>query len=215
MKIFAARRLCVLLLAVAAFASHSSNAQDCGEPVVSLGEVMAGLQAGLTAGVHNLNALPSGYDVAASFEPRRGFIIPETEVSSIQCENDFLLVSGWFACALTNYRGETFRTPKEARDCVNNGLNGLVEDFYFKVDGIEVGHMQTASKIGHLPSYPYIPRGERRAAFFAVGHIIEPFSLSVGPHKATLFTLIDWDRDGPNPAEWDELTAYFEVIAVD
>ncbi len=221
MKIFAARRLCVLLFAVAAFASHSSNAQDCGEPVVSLGEVIAGLQAGLTAGVQNLNALPSGYNVAASFEERRGFIIPEAFLPStppsIQCDNDYLLISDWFACVLNDPNGPVpNRTPKEARDCVNIGLDGFLVEFSYEVDYIPVDHMQTATKMGFLPS----SYGKVRAAFFTAGHIIEPFSLSLGDHTATLVAEVDLDClprpigqcDGTPDETWS-WTAEFTIIS--
>ena len=190
------------------FASHSSLAEDCGEPLVGLGEVMAGLQAGLTAGVANNDTLPGGYDVVASGEARRGFIIPETGVPSEQCDNDYILISEWVACPIENLAGDEIRKPKEAKDCVNNGLNGLVVDHFFEVDGNRVDHIQTATKIGKLPT----SFGARRAAFSTTGHIFEPFSLEPGPHTATAFFEIDPDRDGIPPFFLLPLTAEFTVI---
>ena len=192
------------------FASHSSLAEDCGEPLVGLGEVMAGLQAGLTAGVANNDTLPGGYDVVASGEARRGFIIPETGVQSEQCDNDYILISEWLACSIENLAGDENRKPNEAKDCVNNGLNGLVVDHFFEVDGNRVDHMQTATKIGRLPNGPGL--NGRRAAFYTTGHIIEPFSLEPGFHTATAVFVIDNDRDGNPPFEPLPLTAEFTVI---
>jgi hypothetical protein len=198
-------KLCVLLLV---FVSHASLAEDCSDPLVGLGEVLAGLQAGLTAGVANNDTLPGGYDIVASGEARRGFIIPETGVPSDQCDNDYILISEWIACPIINNAGEEVRSPKEAKDCVNNGLDGLIVDHYFEVDGIRVDHIQTATKIGKLPT----SFAGRRAAFNSTGHIIEPFSLEPGFHTATAVFVIDNDRDGNPPFDYLPLTAEFTVI---
>lgn len=183
-------RLCVLLLV---FGTHSSLAEDCGKPLVKLGEIMAGLQAGLTAGVMNNDTLPGGYDIVASGTSRRGFIIPETGGASVQCDNDYILISEWFACPIGV--APLFRTPKEARDCVDSGFDGLFVDHYFEVDGIRVDQMQTGTKIGSTPT----GNGGRKAAFFTTGHIFEPFSLTPGSHTVTAFLVLDPGRDGIPP----------------
>ena len=194
MKTYTARRLCVLLLAPIAFASHSSIAQECGEPLVRLGEVMAGLQAGLTAGTRNIYVLSEGFVAAASGESRRGFIVPETTSPSVQCDNDYILIGEWVACELIDNDGVTTRTLKEARDCANSGLDGLITNLFFKVDGNMVDHVQTATKIGFVLE-DFIPNtvGDGRAAFYSAGHIIEPFSLLPGPHTATAVFQLDLD----------------------
>ncbi len=190
MKIFAARRLCFLLLAVIAFASHSSNAQECGEPLVGLGEVIAGLQAGLTGGAHTKTGLPEGFFVAFDGEERRGFIAPETFLDgSQQCEQDHILVATFVGCGIGT---GSMRTPKEARDCVNSGFQGFILDFFFKIDGVRVKHIQTATKIGTFPPAFSGARG----AFFSAGHIVEPFSLTLGNHTATVVFETDSDGDG-------------------
>ena len=201
MKIFT--RLCVLLFV---FASHSSNAQDCSGPRVGLGEIMAGLQAGLTAGVNSENALAAGFATAVNFEPTRGFIIPETFVASIQCDNDYLLIGEWFACGIDG--PIIMRTPKEALDCVSAGLNGRVIDYYFEIDGITVDHIETGTKIGSLPS-SFL---DLRYAFFTAGHIIEPFTLAPGFHTATFVLLWDPDADGPIDPFERLFTAEFTII---
>jgi hypothetical protein len=222
MKIFAVRRLCVLLLAVFAFASHSSLAQECGEPVVSLGEVMAGFQAGFTGGAHTVTGLPEGYFGAAAFEARRGFVVPETEVPSVQCDNDYILVADWFACGLTNFFGVTIRTAQEAKRCASTAFYGLIPDFHILIDGVRVEHMNTNAKLGTLPDRD----PSRVFATMTSGHIIEPFSLAPGLHTAT--GVFDFDQDcrplpgnpdGLPPGECDgipedpfSLTAEFTII---
>jgi hypothetical protein len=42
-----------------------------------MGEVMAGLQAGLTGGAHTVDGAPEAFFGAVNFEERRGFIVPE------------------------------------------------------------------------------------------------------------------------------------------
>ena len=173
------------------FGSHNSLAEDCGEPRVVLGEVMAGLQAGLTGGAHTMTGQPEAFFGAVGLEDRRGFIIPENELPSTQCDNDYILIGEWFACSIGT--GVANRKPKEAKDCVNAGLNGLVVDYFFEVDGNTVEHMQTGTKIGFLPDN----FGGNRVAFFTAGHIIEPFSLAPGPHTATAVFQLDLDCISP------------------
>ena len=197
-------RLCVLWLV---FGTHSSLAEDCGKPLVKMGEIMAGLQAGLTAGVMNNDTLPGTYDIVASGEARRGFIIPETGVPSEQCDNDYILVSEWFATPIGV--APLFRTPKEARDSVNSGFGGLILDHYFEVDGIRVDQIQTGTKIGSTPT----GSGGQKAAFFTTGHIFEPFSLTPGLHTVTAFALLDPGRDGIPPFNIFPFgTVVFEVL---
>jgi len=147
-------RLFILLFV---FVSHSSIAEDCGEPVVTRGEVTAGLQAGFTGGAHAMAGQPEGFFASAWFPPnvenRRGFIVPENQLTSIQCDNDYILIAEWVVCAITNFSGEKIRTPKEAIDCANSGLNGLILELVFQVDGIVVDYIQTTTKISSLPHF--------------------------------------------------------------
>ena len=196
--------MCVLWLV---FGTHSSLAEDCGKPLVKLGEIMAGLQAGLTAGVMNNDTLPGGYDIVASGTPRRGFIIPETGGASVQCDNDYILISEWFAVPISV--DPFFRTPKEARELVNSGFGGLILDHYFEVDGARVDQIQTGTKIGSTPT----GNGGRKAAFFTTGHIFEPFSLTPGFHTVTAIALLDPGRDGIPPfVTFPFGTVDFEVL---
>jgi len=194
MKIFT--RLCVLLFV---FVSHSSNAQDCGEPLVGLGEVIAGLEAGFTGGAHTKTGLPEGSFVAFNSEDRRGFIAPETFLdASQQCVQDHILIATFVGCVIG--APSLFRTPKEARDCVNSGFQGFILDFYFEIDDVRVEHVQTGTKIGTVPEF----FGGAKVAVFTAGHIVEPFSLKLGNHTATVVFEVDSNGDGiaddpPNP----------------
>ena len=189
---------------------HSSNAQECGEPRVRLGEVMAGFQAGLTGGAHTVTGLPEGFLVAAHDEPRRGFIgaaLPPDD-SLEQCDNDYILISEWFGCSIERADGTNVRTPKEAKDCVNSGWYGWLLDFSFQLDGNPVDHMQTGTKLGF---FPLQSGGERRGAIFTAGFIVEPFSLEPGVHSTTLF--LDWDDDRNGTVDrTTEWTRWFSII---
>ncbi|MDH4109389.1 MAG: hypothetical protein OEW35_13835 [Gammaproteobacteria bacterium] len=158
----------------------------CAGPAVSLGEVMAGLQAGLTGGTHTAAGNPEGFVAAAIGESRRGFVVPESEAGSTQCDNDYILVGEWFACPLTDRAGQSILTPTEARECVDAGLSGLIVDWHLEVDGSPVDYLQTATKMGSLFD-------GRRGAFFNAGHIIEPYSLAPGLHTAT--AVFEYDLD--------------------
>jgi len=208
MKIKSHRNLCVLFFAVTALASHSSIAQvDCSESPVSLGEVMAGFQAGFTGGTHTVTGLPEGMWASASSDPRRGFIVPETEVTTLHCRNDYILLAEWFGCMQKRPNGTTRRPVEEAKDCAKTGMFGLIVDFHFLLDGIRVDHMETTAKLG--PS-PYGPD----AAVYAIltaGHIIEPFSLSPGTHTVTPVFVFDWDRNGTIDEIWEPVVD-FEII---
>ena len=208
MKIKSHRSLCVLLFAVTALASHSSIAQvDCSESPVSLGEAMAGLQAGFTGGTHTVTGLPEGMFAAVHGEARRGFVVPETEVASVQCDNDYILVADWFGCSLTNFFGQTIRTTKEAKQCAKTGLNGLIPDFHILIDGVRVDHMNTNAKLGPVPNRD----PSRVFAIMTSGHIIEPFSLAPGLHTATGVFDLDYDGDGIGEVPLSS-TAEFTII---
>jgi hypothetical protein len=168
-----------------------SEAADCSAPRVSLGEVMAGFQSGIVAGINNEYGPAGDYFMAASGENRRGFIVPEAAAEyglgrSAQCENDFILISGYVGATIALPDGSQIRMPKEAIDAVSAGLNGFVVYQQFELDGALVEHMNTAPKIGYLPN-------GRRAALIASGFIIEPYSLSQGNHSAVLTYGLDLD----------------------
>lgn len=206
---------CAVLLSSVTLTPNVSRAQDCDAPVVSLGEVMAGLQAGFTGGTHTMEGLPEGFLIAALSEERRGFIVPETEVPSTQCDNDFILIGEWFSCNVSRTLNDgtvlTFRTRNEARECVDSGFFGLILGFKLQVDGIEVSIIETATKIGALPDFPGSQEGTTVSAFSTAGHIIAPCTLPIGPHSATAVFEFDFDRDG-NVDIVNELTADFEIV---
>lgn len=184
----------------------------CSGSSVGVGEVMSGLQAGLTGGAHSDSGNPEGFFAAASEESRRGFIVPEAEVASRHCDRDYILIAEWFGCPLTNFAGENIRNPEEARDCVDSGLGGLIVDWHLEIDGVRVDHMRTATKMGVLPN-------GRRAAIFNAGHFVEPYSLAPGAHTATAVFEYDLDCrqnrggvcDGIVDYVWAP-TANFEIV---
>ena len=61
-----------------------------------------------------------------------------------------------------------------------------IVDWHLEVDGVRVDHLQTATKMGVMPT-------GQRAATFNAGHIIEPYSLTPGPHTAT--AVFEYDLD--------------------
>jgi len=183
--------------------SQAGTSEICSAPVVSMGEVMSGLQAGLTGGVHTVTGAPESFVGAVNFEDRRGFIVPENGISSMQCDNDHILIGEWFATPFGE--GQLRENPKEAKDWVNSLFGNRFAGFYFEIDGNRVEHIQTGTKIGFLPWGP-------RVAFFNVGHIIEPYSLSPGHHTATFVLLRDPDRDGEPPFVVIRLTADFTIV---
>ena len=122
-------------------------------------------------------------------EDRRGFIIPESINLSYQCENDFILISGFLGAAITSASGFSFRSPKEAIDRVMSGFNGRYVGQRFEVDGVLIDHMNTPAKIGSLPS------GTTLAAMSS-GIIIEPYSLDQGWHVVKIVYEIDHTGDG-------------------
>ncbi len=171
-------------------ASVDGPAMDCSAPPVSLGEVMAGFQAGYTAGSHNDFGPAGSHFIAATGEDRRGFVVPEGIDSSQQCENDFILVGGYVGATIALPDGTRVRPPKRAIDIVNAGLNGFIVSQRFEIDGVTVEHVSTAAKIGYLPN-------GRRAAIIGSGIIMEPYSLSQGLHSAAVIYSLDFfPRDG-------------------
>ena len=204
-------RLFILLFV---FVSHSSIAEDCGKPVVTLGEAMAGLQAGFTGGAHTTMGQPEGFFASVWFPPnvenRRGFIVPENQLTSIQCDNDYILIAEWVVCSITDFSGEKVRTHKEAIDCANSGANGAILELVFQVDGMVVDSIQTKAKISSLPHFAD-PEVDWLLATWTAGHIIEPYSLPIGPHTATAIFVLDFDGDGIPDGE-ESVSSEFEII---
>ena len=180
--------------------SQAGTNEICSAPVVSMGEVMSGLQAGLTGGVHTVTGEPESFAGAVNFEDRRGFIIPEYGISSVQCDNDHILIGEWFAASLARHD-----TIKDARDWVSGLFGGLFVEYYFEIDGNRVEHMQTGTKIGALPWGP-------KVAFFNGGYVIEPYSLAPGPHTAAVVLVRDADRNGEPPFVDIRLIADFTIV---
>lgn len=179
---------------------------DCSAPVVSMGEVMSGLQAGLTGGADTEEGSPESFFGAVNIEDRRGFIVPENGISSVQCDNDHILIAEWFAAPFGD--GLRFATEKEARDWVTSLFGGRFVEYYFEVDGNRVDHMQTGTKIGLLPRFGQL----FPVAFFNAGLIIQPYSLSPGPHTATAVLVRDPGSDGVPPFFDIRLTADFTIV---
>ena len=169
--------------------TEDGPAADCGAPLVSRGEVMAGFQSGFTAGSHTETGPARDFMLGFSGEDRRGFIVPENIDFSDQCENDFILISGYVGVFITNRFGESIRSPKEAIDRVNSGLDGLVVSQRFAVDGVQIEHMNTPAKIGSLLS-------GRTLAVMSSGIIVEPYSLAQGWHTADIVYELDFSGDG-------------------
>lgn len=161
---------------------------DCSAPSVSLGEVLAGFQAGLTAGSHTEVGPAGEYFVAFGGEDRRGFIVPENIDVSQQCENDFILISGFFGVPFERRDG-TILKPKEAIDLATSGGNGFIAGQRFEVDSVLIEHMNTTAKLGYFAD-------GRRAAFINSGIVLEPGSLEVGSHSAKITYDLDFNRDG-------------------
>jgi hypothetical protein len=172
----------------------------CSGPKVGMGEVMAGLQAGLTGGAHTVDGQPEAFFGAVNFEDRRGFIVPENEISSVQCDNDHILLGEYFATPVAR-----FDKIQDARDFVGSLFDGRFVEYYFEIDGYRVDHIQTATKIGFLP-------GGTRVAFFNAGYVIEPYSLSPGPHAATFVLVRDPGSDGEPPFVDIRFPAYFTIV---
>jgi hypothetical protein len=178
---------------------------DCSGPPVKMGEVMAGFQAGFTGGSHTEVGNPADFFMTLSGEDRRGFIIPETPESSAQCENDFILVSGFIAAAIERPDGTVVRQPKEAKDLVSSGFSGFFAEQRFEVDGVLIEHMNSAAKIGYVPS-------GFRVSVMTSGIILAPNSLEPGLHSASVIYGIDEDQDGNVDYEWP-FTKTFTIAA--
>lgn len=174
---------------IVVIARTENTALDCSVSPVKMGEVMAGFQAGFTGGSHTEVGNPADFFMTLGGETRRGFIIPENGDSSAQCENDFILVGGFIGSAIERPDGSSVRKPKEARDLVSSGFDGLIAGQRFEVDGVLLEHMNTASKIG------FHPNGARLAVMTS-GVILEPYSQAPGIHTATVIYDVDGDRDG-------------------
>lgn len=179
-----------------------SPAADCSAPTVSLGELMAGFQAGLTSGSYTEVGPTGEYFLAFEGEDHRGFVVPENIDASQQCENDFILISGFLGVPLERRDG-TVLTLKEAIDLATSGGNGFFADQRFEVDGRLIEHMNTTAKIGYLPD-------GRRAAFVISGIILEPYSYEIGRHSAKITYDLDFNRDGE--VDWEyQVNASFKI----
>lgn len=186
-------------------ASTEGSGVDCSATPVKMGEVMAGFQAGFTGGSHTEIGNPADFFMTLGGDARRGFIIPENGGSSAQCENDFILVSGFLGTGIETSTGIVLRKPKEARDNVSSGFSGLIAAQRFEVDGVQIEHMNTAVKIG------YHPNGAR-LAILTSGIILEPYTLAPGLHSASVIYEIDDNRDGVVDYE-APFTASFTISA--
>lgn len=180
---------------------------DCGSPSVGLGEVMAGFQSGFTAGSYTEIGPAGDFILGFQGEDIRGFIVPENTETSHQCENDFILVSGYIGAPITTASGISVRTPKEAIDRVTSGFNGVIVGQRFEVDGVLFEHMNTPAKIGSLPSGTTL-------AVMTSGIVIEPYSLDVGWHVADIVYELDFTGDGIPDFDYKVATA-FKINAVD
>lgn len=158
---------------------------DCSTPLVSLGEVEAGRQAGFTGGsVLNENTLPSGFFLAVSGVETRGFIDPESG-SGYKCDADWGLVSGWLGIQIENSSGTTIRTQREALEAART----LFPVVTFFVDGVErVRVFETQPRIGSLPTLD-----RRLGAMKSWSTFLHPFSLALGIHTATVVLGRDQD----------------------
>lgn len=186
--------------------TNNKSAVDCRAPSVSLGEVMAGFQSGFTAGSHTKIGPAGDYMLGLFGEDRRGFIVPESIDLSYQCENDFILISGFVGAAIRSASGLSIRSPKEAIDRVMSGLDGLIVSQRFEVDGVLIEHTNTPAKIGSLPSGTTL-------AVISSGIIIEPYSLAEGWHVAEI--VYGFDFDGDEMPDFDYVVAAtFRINAV-
>ena len=215
MKIFAARRLCVLLFAVAAFASQSWASEECDEPRVKFGEVMAGLQAGFTGGTVNDNTLPSGFFMGVSGVDQRGFIDAETG-SGWKCDDDWGLISGWLGARIGPLWWGGNRTRREALQVAETRIPVV----RIEIDGEALEVVATNAKLGILPLQPPFNGGP--AAMKSWGAFLEPNSLEPGLHTAVLIYGEDINCKPFPPASgglcdgipdmWWPYTVIFEVI---
>jgi len=176
-----ALRICVLIFTLGASQASLAQDFDCSEPLVTFGEVMAGLQAGFTGGSVNETTLPSGLYLGASGVDQRGFIDPESG-SGWKCHGDWGLVSAWLGISLGGVAG-TVTTWQEARELAENLFRVTIE-----VDGVQHEPVQAAVRIGTLP-----PPDDAKAAIKSWGAFSEPYSLAVGLHTATIIFEIDFD----------------------
>ena len=173
---------------------------DCSGRSVSLGEAMSGLQSGLTGGAHAEVGAPGGYFLTAGGEDRRGFIVPEAVGVSQQCENDYILVSGWQGCQVG---GINDRSVREAMECATD-MGGRILDHYFEIDGVRVDYIQTTAKVGTNPNSGI------KLGSIITGVILEPYSLQPGSHTAHVVYTWDGNRDG----EPDYYFQYFTEFTI-
>ena len=159
--------------------SQGTLAQDCSKPMVSFGEVMAGLQAGFTGGTVSHGTLPSGFYLGVSGIDQRGFIDPESG-SGWKCDSDWGLVSAWLGIS---YPGPGNRTRQEAREAAGT----VFPVVRIVVNGGEPDVVETNAKFGILP----IHRGGGDAAMKSWGAFLEPNSLAPGFHTAEVFFGLD------------------------
>jgi len=159
--------------------SQGTLAQDCSKPMVSFGEVMAGLQAGFTGGTVSDGTLPSGFYLGVSGIGQRGFIDPESG-SGWKCDSDWGLVSAWLGIRFGEHR---------SRRAAREGAGTLFPVVRIEVDGGEPEVLETNAKLGILP----IQQGGGDAAMKSWGAFLEPNSLAPGFHTVEIFFGIDRD----------------------
>jgi hypothetical protein len=187
--------------------SQGSLAQDCSKPMVSFGEVMAGLQAGFTGGAVSDGTLPSGLYLGVSGIDQRGFIDPESG-SGWKCDSDWGLVSAWLGIRF----GENL-----SRQAAREAAGAFVPVVRIAVDGDEPEVIETNVKLGVLP----IQNGGADAAMKSWGVFLEPNTLAPGFHTAEIFFGVDQDCRPFGTGECDGVVDYeipigpisFEVFA--
>lgn len=180
-------RLCVLLVAMCASSVAFGQGRDCSEPLVTFGEVNAGLHAGFTGGIPNSNTLPSGHFLASAGIEQRGFISPDpfpNGPTGWLCEADWGLVSGWAGARLEWFAGES-----QARRKTLKLVQGLVTDIKIEVDGVQLEVVETAARWAVQPEL----FDDTAQVLKSWGAFIEPYSLVPGPHTATIKYSVDLD----------------------
>lgn len=201
-------RVCVL--AAAMYASSVSLAQDreCSEPLVTFGEVNAGLHAGFTGGAANEITLPSGFFLNTSSVDQRGFIDPESG-RGWKCHSDWGLVSGWSGFRI----GDLGLVSRQEIRRMNEAI---IASLVIEVDGVQFEVVESSSKWLVQPERI----GETTQILKAWGAFIEPYSLNPGFHIAKVTFGIDLDClpdfgsacDG-EPDFYLPLESQFEVLA--
>ncbi len=205
-------RFCILTVALCLSSSLYAQDRDCSGSPVTFGEVMAGLQAGLTGGIPNEHTLPSGFFIAATGVDQRGFINPQTG-SGWKCDGDWGLVFEWHGARLpAGVPGGYGLSRGETRKLVE----AIVTQLTIEIDGVEFEVVRTAAKWVVQPDL----FGDVDQILQSIGAFIEPYSLEPGVHTATATFEVDLDCLPDLGGECDgiadlviPLTSAFEVIS--